>query len=377
MNSVIIAAFDNELNKVLKILNRDNVLIRAIISCPTGDLERILHENAVEAPIFMYNDMPELLKNMYFDYAIVSDVRKFVGTARRIVTDLEYYGCRHDQIIDVSDFYTEESFSLYSLVRHYLVNKDIDAEFFITGVSHAYAGTDISCYKKMGLNLSFTSQDLFLDFELAKMVLREPGRLRYALIGVAPFSLNYDLSQSVNEYRMLLYFPLIKSMHNSRVGVEAIYNIFNESFLDSFVNFDDKVLYQRRMAAVVSDGQISADDYMNIRRVLRDWEQKEYPETVAENKRILRNYAELCITKGIKPVFVIFPLTSWYNRYFSKKKFDEVRMFLKTISVEYGAAFLDLSTDSRFFDTDFYDVEHLNIRGAKKVSRLLSDTLFE
>lgn len=77
------------------------------------------------------------------------------------------------------------------------------------------------------------------------------------------------------------------------------------------------------------------------------------------------------------PVLVMFPLTSYYNRYFSKKKFDEVRDFCKAVSGEYNIQFLDLSGDERFHDGDFYDAEHLNKQGAVKASKILSDVMFE
>lgn len=47
MKSVIIVAFSNELDKVLKILRIDNVIIKYIVSCPTSDLGDILRDNGV------------------------------------------------------------------------------------------------------------------------------------------------------------------------------------------------------------------------------------------------------------------------------------------------------------------------------------------
>ena len=376
MKSIIIIAFNNELDKVLKILRKENVIIKYIVSCPTSDLGDILRDNCVQCPVAMYHELPEILRNTYFDYVIISDVKKYVGVPRRIVRDCELSGCRANQIIDVSDFYTPEVFPLYNLVQNYLTDENVLPEFFITGVSHAYAGTNISCYAKLGLNLAFTSQDLFLDYELAKMVLQKKGNLKYALIAIAPFSLHYDLSKSVNTHRMLLYYPMIKKMHNSAIGTGDLQCLFNEAFFRAFVDFDTKLSFPQRMYSVVTDCCISMDDYINIRNSFKDWDIKEYPETVQENREIVRNYLQLVISKGIIPILVMFPLTSYYNRYFSKKKFDEVRDFCKTVSGEYNVQFLDLSGDERFYDGDFYDAEHLNSKGAAKVSKILSDVMF-
>lgn len=169
MKSVIIISFSNELDKVLNILRCENVKIKYIISCPTQDLSQILDRNNINSNLAMYDELPEILQSVYFDYVIISDVKISIGEKRRIVEDCKKLGCLDEQIIDVTDFYSADTLSLYNLMRHYLDNDDFCAEFFLTGVSHAYAGTDMRCYSKTGLNLAYTSQDLFLDFELGRV----------------------------------------------------------------------------------------------------------------------------------------------------------------------------------------------------------------
>lgn len=171
MKSIVIIAFSEELDKVLKVIRRDNVFIKYIISCPTNNLAQIIRDNDVNCDVIMYNELPEVLKNTYFDYVIISDTKKTAGEKRRIVTDCKQAGCLDEQIIDITDWYSIDTLPLYNILKSYLDNK-LEAYFFITGVSHAYAGTDMRCYSKTGLNLAYTSQDIFLDFELAKLVLQ-------------------------------------------------------------------------------------------------------------------------------------------------------------------------------------------------------------
>ena len=234
MKSVIIISFSNELDKVLNILRRENVKIKYIISCPTQDLSQILDRNNINSNLAMYDELPEILQSVYFDYVIISDVKISIGEKRRIVEDCKKLGCLDEQIIDVTDFYSADTLSLYNLMRHYLDNDDFCAEFFLTGVSHAYAGTDMRCYSKTGLNLAYTSQDLFLDFELAKIVMSKKRTLKHAIIGVAPFSLHYDLSRSINAYRTLLYYPIIKKVHNMTIKDSVLREIFNDVYFNSF-----------------------------------------------------------------------------------------------------------------------------------------------
>lgn len=376
MKSVIIISFSNELDKVLNILRRENVKIKYIISCPTQDLSQILDRNNINSKLAMYDELPEILQSVYFDYVIISDVKISIGEKRRIVEDCKKLGCLDEQIIDVTDFYSADTLSLYNLVRHYLDNDDFCAEFFLTGVSHAYAGTDMRCYSKTGLNLAYTSQDLFLDFELAKIVMSKKRTLKHAIIGVAPFSLHYDLSRSINAYRTLLYYPIIKKVHNMTIKDSVLREIFNDVYFNSFEMFDSAMVFDQRLSCASCNKNITVDDYLTFRNNLKFWDNKYYSDTVIENKKILRDYVEYCMDKNIKPTLVIFPLSRWYNMYFSKKKFDEVREYCQNLANERGIKFYDLSNDNRFNDSDFFDVEHLNINGAQKVSKIISQIIF-
>lgn len=375
MKSIVIIAFSEELDKVLKIIRRDNVFIKYIISCPTNNLAQIIRDNDVHCNVIMYNELPEVLKNTYFDYVIISDTKKTAGEKRRIVTDCKQAGCLDEQIIDITDWYSIDTLPLYNILKSYLDNK-LEAYFFITGVSHAYAGTDMRCYSKTGLNLAYTSQDLFLDFELAKLVLQNVKKLKYAIIGVAPFSIHYDLSNSVNNaYRMMLYYPIIKTLHHLCIKEVEIKEIFNDVYFKSFEMFNSELTFKQRLTCASCNKNIAIDDYLAFRNNLSFWDNKYYPNTAIENKKILNDYVEYCMVKGIQPNLVIFPVSSCYNNFFSKKKFQEVREYCHYLANKYNINFYDLSDDKHFNDSDFFDVEHLNINGAQKVSNLLSEII--
>lgn len=129
---------------------------------------------------------------------------------------------------------------------------------------------------------------------------------------------------------------------------------------------------KKRLSCASCDKNITIDDYLAFRNNLRFWDDKYYPDTAAENKKILNSYVEYCISKEIQPSLVMFPVSKWYNKFFSKKKFEEVREYCQYLANKHNIKFYDLSCDSRFNDSDFFDVEHLNINGAQKASKILS-----
>ena len=236
---IIVAIGAGELEKIVRILRLSNVDISCTVVIPTPGVDEVIKRYNLY-PWNTYDKLPEIINNSYFDYVIVSDSRKVSGDKRRIIEELKRCKCPYRTIIDVSDFHTGESLPLYNTLKNYLVEDNIEYEFFITGVSHAYAGTDISKFSRNGLNLALTSQDLFLDYKLAEIVLSKKNHgIKYAIIGVAPFSLHYDLSISeANDYRMMMYYPIIKCVHNYFIKEDIIKDIFSEDYLHSFDCFE-------------------------------------------------------------------------------------------------------------------------------------------
>ena len=376
MLHIALVGVGQELEKLWRMVNHECCKVDKIFSVPTMDLEDIVSRAGIDIPIDDYVEIPDVVGEKYFDYILVSDVIKSAGCKGRIVEEVERSGFPPNKIIDLTFCQTVEFDSLYNVLKNYLSPNAPDYSFFVTGVSHAYAGTDISSYTLPGVNLALTSQDLFLDYELAKIFLNaKQKKLRYAIIGVAPFSLHYDLSKSVNRQRMLAYYPILKKIHNYDLSEKLLSQLLASSYFQLYDGFPSELKYNNRLLCNSMDKDICLDDYVDIRRRLVEWEEKSYPETVEENKQILRKYVENCLNHGVLPLLVVFPVTPWYNKYFSSIKFSELKNYLCDLSSEYDIPFYDFSSDSRFEVEDFFDVEHLNVKGAAKISKIVNGLL--
>ena len=366
-------------------MNFEKTEISHIVTLPTDDLDKIKKKHSLKQALSYYDALPEIAEKEYFDYIIVSDTVNAAGSKNRIVEELERLGVPNDKIINFSNFGTIEFFGFYNLVKYFLSDRFIternkacggkgDEIFMVTGVSHAYAGTDISEFSMPGIKLALTSQDLFYDYELAKLAINHKKGLKYAIIGVSPFSLHYDLSKSVNVGRCFGYYPMVKSVHNCPISESKIKELFNEAYIHSYDLFDSELIAQHLFGCNSLDKAFTLNDLMEVRKKLAD-AGKQFPETAIENKIILRNYVTDCIKADVLPILVIYPVSEFYNKYFSLKKFSEVRGILEDYSEEFNIPFYDFSNDKRFTISDFFDVEHLNVRGAEKISQILDKVL--
>ena len=110
------------------------------------------------------------------------------------------------------------------------------------------------------------------------------------------------------------------------------------------------------------------------RKRIDAWNDKNYPETVQENKKILDDYLTLCDENKIQPIMFLPPMTEGYKKYFSKQKLEEFfTLIVEVQSKHKSAKFFNGWSLTGFIDADFMDVDHLNIYGAEKFSRALND----
>jgi len=378
VNRLLVVSFGEELEKVLSIIDRQKNQIMCVITFPVNDFKNIVKRHNVEYAFF-YDKIPEIVKEKYFDYVIVSDVIKDAGTENRFVTELKRCGVPEEKILNMSHFASFPFFSICNALKNFTDASEetrLKYKFFVTGVSHAYAGTDVKEFSVgKGLNLALTSQDLFYDYELAKIVLKNKREIKFAVIGVAPFSLHSDLTQCVNHPRALAYWPIVKTLHNSAIKEEVLFEIFNDAYLKSYELFDTDIKFDGCLRFCGQNKNFFMEDWMNVRKLMANQEAKVYLPTLEENKQILKNYVADCLKADVFPLLVIYPVSEFYNSYFPKWKFEEVRYFLNDLSSEYDVPYYDFSNDQRFSISDFFDIEHLNMRGAKKFSKILDKKL--
>lgn len=86
----------------------------------------------------------------------------------------------------------------------------------------------------------------------------------------------------------------------------------------------------------------------------------------------LQHIGDFCRTHGVKLVLVSTPVHASYRAHRSRRQWaDTQRRVRRFLSRYREAVYLDFSADPRFGIDDFYDTDHLNSAGARKLSALL------
>ena len=199
-------------------------------------------------------------------------------------------------------------------------------------------------------------------------------RLRYALIGLAPYSFHFDQSRLYAEnFRLLQYAITFKDLHNFFVPIEDYLNFFREDYL----NFKLPLIEQFDVTGVHADNILRLMTFHNkigARERIDKWESRNFSKTRAENIKILDDYLTLCEENNIRPIMFIVPMTEGYVKHFSRQKLDEFYYLVKKACGKHSSAiFMDGWKLQGLTDSDFFDIDHMNVQGATKFSAFLND----
>ncbi|WP_339179793.1 hypothetical protein [Oceanobacillus sp. FSL W7-1293] len=309
---------------------------------------------------------PSVLTEMKFDYVIICSI---------------YFTEIYNQLMTMR-IETSKIINIYPYIRYNDVklrlseiNEDLDT--IITGMSYARYGFDNDLLNVQSINLAFNSQDLFYDYCLAKYILEHRViNIKYALISLSYFSFHFDLSQS-KEKHLVTRYSIIKDIQEQvnyqkynkliRPNEEHMpyqnFELLNHIFVERF---------QEKFDSLEQDSKDNIEIHKERENLAKVHSRKDYPKTVDENKNYLHDYLQLLLEKGVKPIFVIHPQANAYRKYFHPQMINAFKSIINDFTSIYDIEKVDLFSSSEFTNDDFFDVHHLNSKGAKKVSKIIN-----
>lgn len=263
-------------------------------------------------------------------------------------------------------------------------NKDYTKRIIVVGISYSMFGIVDRLLKYNAINLSLPSQDIYYSHKIVQHVIEKNKNIQYCVIGSSYYALHFDLSSSKNEnYRVRdLYYPILRDAHNCtivnsdlnkrkfypKINILAMLSrsYFNFIIKREPINLMNRGKKKLSEAELLQIGKNRASDH---NRMLK------YQNTVNENLMILDKFINMLLLKDIKPIIVVFPASVYYRRYqdeeFSISYYNNIEKLLE----KYEFQFIDLFNDNNFSLDDFVDLDHLNKKGAIKMTNIINEYL--
>lgn len=378
----------NKITNILKFkivvygLNKNTIIVNQVIDKSKVDIINYVDTTGlnigkcIDGKIIIAK---EEMQNIYFDYIILCE--DLTSDNNLNLNSTINFGAYMRLNFDYN-FYKKYC----DLVRN---NKVFDG--IITGLSYAEVGINTKYFNKNFFNFAVSSQDIFYDYEMAKYILNVYGMknsLKYAIISLAYYSFDYDMSKSSKGIRTNIYYPFVKNMHNYTRQAIAIKQ--NEMFFNNTKNIlqkdfylkiydllkeeTEKYLYEicdNKFNHKICNSKEIEDTIIEIKQTFN----KNYPGTQKENINILEDYLNLLIQNNIKPIIVICPESEFSRKYIDNKMEVKFLNIIKFLKQKYNFLLLNYFNDNGFNEEDFYDGVHLNHCGARKFTKILNNDI--
>lgn len=265
------------------------------------------------------------------------------------------------------------------------------------GSSYARYGFDFTKCDIEGYNFGVMPQFLFYTFKMVKdyvsscksdayvaivlpdLVFGEPGKGKY---GADRYALLLSKEAQGDEYSLykelfVKRFPLLKpSLHNLKKCIKDIRRISKE--------FREYQLMHNELSERQVDeaAKSRCNDWIkefHLKDTLSDIIPQELEIKMAESRQILTDIIEFCLSKDLRPVLVVTPVSGIMNRHLSdafmkKVLYDNIEMANKKM-----VPVLDYMRDERFADADYYcnSADLLNLRGRRLFTEVAVKDIIE
>lgn len=269
--------------------------------------------------------------------------------------------------------------SIYPRQNKFISNKLGSIEVLVLGSSHANYSINPEFISRPSFNLSSPAQDLYYDYKLFEKYSDSLKNLKYLLLSLSYFSLNYEIKSNYSKFYYLKSYE-IPAKHNfiyrgslqnisfvANLGLERIINSLNTgkySEMDSNgYSTSYKILEEKDSTVMYFEGKRQSKITANVNNA----------ELIDYNYDLLCRFAEICNRKEIKLVLFTTPFTKYYVEGTAQEYKDLLYSRIEKLKEVYNFEYLNFSNDSRFTKEDFSDYDHMNHKGARKFSVLVNE----
>ena len=264
-------------------------------------------------------------------------------------------------------------------IKHKQLSLLESVDVLVLGSSHTYFGVDASEISSTSYNAALSSQSYKYDFLVLNSLIRRQVKVNCVILPISAFSRGYDVETGVEQWRKYQYW------HRYNLHVFALQDYFD---IRSYIPIMGDVDAFGSLRHIVSgntivslynvsiDGTGSNEDNGISRSKAHNQAGEAAKRHLSDDSSNgvywFRKTVELCNSLNIRLVLISTPVTSEYFQLVSTKlKRDQKELYEIAKSIKTDVVVRDYSQSGNFVYRDFYDCDHLNPTGAKKLGRFI------
>lgn len=289
---IILVTLSSILQKILTQVLNPNLKYVAVVVDESEIAKKIIAECG-DSPNMVYPiyDLKECIENIDCDYIVCASDP---STVNLLPQQVYKYGAPKNKTVP---FYLTSDGNHSHIIKRalsYFEKHSAEFEMFATGMSYTSFGLDSTKFNHKLFNFAKASQDLYYDYQIAKFAVNTSrrGKIRCALIGLAPYSFHFDLSKTTNEnWRLIHYLVALNDLHNFHLPAKKCRKLFHELFLVADLKIEELDLNNVNLDKLAMANMTSIHR-LNTRERAEIWskESRNFLETRDEN---IKNFGRL------------------------------------------------------------------------------------
>lgn len=267
----------------------------------------------------------------------------------------------------------------YHYKSHYLDANSDSLEVLFLGSSHALYGINPEYCKSRSYNASYISQTLDYDLEIFKKYNHHWSNLEYVVVPISYFSMCLQLETGLEPWRIKNY-TLYYGMNTSSkpadysevlsnrfdINVKRAYGYYfkgKSNITCSDLGFGLNLKEEKQ--DLVETGKSAA-----LRHTIED-------ETCfKENVEVLESLIKLADEEDVKVLFYTPPAYHTYIKNLDSIQLSRTITTITDIDERYSiVSYQNFLDDTTFKASDFFDADHLNRAGAKKLTEKIGELI--
>ena len=276
-----------------------------------------------------------------------------------------------------------------------LKNKDF-IEIIILGNSHAHTGVDPRGFDLFAYNLANVAQSLYFDKRITLSLLPHLKKLKYVFISIDYHSL-YSSSQGIrdiwsyyahgvkyNKYKESKYLMADISPTLFGYTPKVVLSFLKKKIVNRIKYGKDVIDFDVGTGVNIKDsvvnGFISFEGHKKSAFTTERYKKRihafnEGIQTSNEKDEVLEDlndFLEILIKNDITPILFTSPTYEEYNKYLEESVVKNNEKEINKLCEKYNIKYLNFMNSDLFEKNDFYNADHLNKQGAKKLAKIMN-----
>lgn len=272
----------------------------------------------------------------------------------------------------------------YSYKNSWLTNNCSGIELLAIGSSHCLNGINPDFFSLSSFNAGHGAQSIKYDNLIFNKFIGKMDSLKVLVVTISYGDPIYFIEDKKNASSIIKNYTLYYNLPSN--------NLKSHSEILNGIDFDavSEILSRRTLITQNEEKGFFADatNHENDRLTIELASKRAKEQTVDINgplrKKLIKNYylnqtymkqmINICNAKKIHVILLTTPTHKLFRAHINNEEWLLTTSFCNQLSREFeNVSYLNLFEDSRFIDGDYFDVDHLNLSGATKLSKILNE----